>query len=387
MPGGLIWLAAAVLLGLAGCSPTPAAPQSKAAAPAQPPAQAASVSQPPPAAPAQAAAPAAKPAAPAAVAPLSPSVTVKLGGLGIGAEAGHYIAMEKGYFREEGIEVEFVKFGRGGEQMAPLATGELHFGSGAPDPSHFNAIARGIDVKIVGINNLVNQDYNATYLVVRQDLLDSGRYRDLSDLRGMSIATPGVGNVATIYLERILAHGGLTLDDVTFTNIFFPDMMVALGNKAVDAAWLTEPFLNVAEAQGLGRRTLGMSDVYHGIITQALVLSPVFARDQPEAARRFVTAHLRGQRDYYRGMIKRDGSRDEIVQVLAKHTDIKDPGQYTRMGTHGVSLNGEIDEQVLSDMQDYYIRYGTQQHKIDVAQVLDRSHLEYAVQRLGRFEP
>jgi NitT/TauT family transport system substrate-binding protein len=117
------------------------------------------------------------------------------------------------------------------------------------------------------------------------------------------------------------------------------------------------------------------------------VLSPVFAQQQPEAARRFVTAHLRGQRDYYRGMIKRDGSRDEIVEILTKHTDVKDPAQYARMGTHGVSLNGEIDEQVLSDMQDYFIRYGVQQQKVDVAQVLDRSYLDYAVQCLGRFEP
>jgi NitT/TauT family transport system substrate-binding protein len=188
-----------------------------------------------------------------------------VGGLGIGAEAGIYIAIEKGYFREEGIEAEFVRFGRGAEQMAPLATGELHFGSSAPDPSHFNAIARGIDVKIVGINDLVNQDYNATYLVVRQGLLDSGRYRELKDLRGMTIATPGTGTVATIYLEHILARGGLTADDVAFTNIFFPDMLVALGNKAVDAVWLTEPFLGVSEAQGLGKRVIGMNDVYQGL--------------------------------------------------------------------------------------------------------------------------
>ncbi|HEY7061493.1 MAG TPA: ABC transporter substrate-binding protein [Chloroflexota bacterium] len=377
-------LTAALLLTLTACSAQPA-PAPAARPPAEPAAPATAPAAPAPAAPATPSSPA-SPAAPAAVPPLSPPVAVKVGGLGIAAEAGIYIAMGKGYFRDEGLDVEFIQFGRGAEQMPALATGELHFGSGAPDPSHFNAVARGIDVKIVGINDLVNQDYNATYLVVRQDLLDSGRYKELRDLKGLNLAVSGTGTVATIYLERILARGGLSLDDVTFTNIFFPDMMAALANKAVDAAWLTEPFLNAAESQGLGQRTIGMNDVYRGLITQALLLSPVFAREQPEAARRFVTAHLRGQRDYYRAMIRQDGSRDEVLQILSKHTSIKDPAENARMGTHGVSLNGEIDEQVLSDMQDYYIRYGTQQQKVDVAQVVDHSYLDYALQRLGPFQ-
>src|SRR5439155_23438635 len=140
-----------------------------------------------------------------AEAPLGPPVPVKVGALGIGSEAAIYIALDRGYFREEGLEIELVPFSRGAEQLAPLAIGELHFGSGSPDPGLFNAVARDVNVKIVSINDLVNEDYRATYLVVRQDLLDNGRYKELKDLKGMSVAINGTGGVAQLYLENILA--------------------------------------------------------------------------------------------------------------------------------------------------------------------------------------
>jgi NitT/TauT family transport system substrate-binding protein len=318
-----------------------------------------------------------------AVQPLSPPAAVKVGTLGIGSEAAIYIALEKGYCRDEGLDVEVIHFSRGSEQMAPLATGELHFGSGSPDPALFNAAARGIGVKIVGLNAVVTNDYKATQLVMRQDLLDSGRFKELRDLQGATIAISGMGGVAQIYFEHILARGGLTLDAINVTVIPFPDMLTGLANRGVDGAWLTEPFLTVAETQGFGQRIIGMNDVYLGIIVQGLLLSPVFGRDQPEAARRFVTAHLRGARDYYRAMIRQEAGRDEIIQILTKHTNVKDPAQYARLGTHGVAVNGEIDEQVLNDMQDYFVRYGTQQQKVPLTEVIDRSHLDYALGRLG----
>ncbi len=366
---GWAWLVVGLLVALVACSAPPSAPTAKPAA--EGPAPAAAAARAP-----------TSPTVPTAVQPLTPPVPVKVGTLGIGSEAAIYIAYERGYFRDEGLEVELIHFARGSEQMAPLATGELHFGSGSPDPSLFNAAARGIGVKIVGINAVVNQDYNATHLVIRKDLIDRGRYRDLHDLRGMTLAVSGAGSVAQIYLEHILARGGLTRDDVTETVVPFPDMLAGLANRGVDAAWITEPYLNVAESEGLAQRVIGMADVYRGLIVQALLLSPVFARDQPEAARRFVTAHLRGARDYYHGMIRGEG-KDAIIQILTKHTNIKDPAQYARIGTHGVAVNGEIDEQILSDMQDYFVRYGTQQQKVDVMQVVDLSYLNYALARLG----
>ncbi len=315
--------------------------------------------------------------------PLSPPVRVRAGTLGLLTEAGLYIAYERGYFREEGLDVELVRFARGAEQTPALATGELHFGVGAPDASLFNAAARGVGLKIVSPNAVSNDDDAAGWLVVRQDLVDSGRYRDLPDLKGLHVAVNGGFSIATVRLERILDLARLTPGDIQMSVVPYPDMFVALANKAVDAGILAEPFVTASRTQAVAPPVVRLGSIYPGIILQALVISPVFARDQPEAARRFVTAHLRGQRDYYRAFIKRTESRDDIVRILIEHTQIKDPETYAQMGSHGVDPNGGISEQVLDELQDYFLRNGVQQQRVPSSQVVDRSYLEYALQRLG----
>jgi hypothetical protein len=56
------------------------------------------------------------------------------------------------------------------------------------------------------------------------------------------------------------------------------------------------------------------------------------------------------------------------------------------MGWHGVDPNGELNTRVLEDMQDYFVRIGTQQQKVDLNKVIDRSYLNYALERIGRIQ-
>jgi NitT/TauT family transport system substrate-binding protein len=309
---------------------------------------------------------------------------VRLGGSAIGAEAGYFVAMDKGYFAEEGIEVEFLLFQRGSEQIPPLATGELQFGSITLDGSLFNAAQRDIELKIVNYNSLLTPTHYTAGLIVRQDLLDSGRYQEPKDFKGMNIALSSLGATPQLYTERILAWGGLTAADVSYTVLSFPDMVTALANKAVDAAWLVEPFIAIVQAQGTARTVVSSGEAYPGAVTMVLVVSPVFARDNPDAVRRFVAAHLRGQRDYYRAIMRDEGGRDEIVETLTRHTIVKDAGLYARMGMHAVDPNGAMDERILDDYQDYFIRLGTQQRKLDLDRIIDRSYVNAALDRLGR---
>src|SRR5690349_12901162 len=143
---------------LVACAPAPApAPTKPSSAPAAAPAAAtAPAAVAPPAAPAAPAGQTAPAAAPAAVQPLNPPLNLKVGSLGLVGEAGVYDALAKGYFREEGLEVELLPFRTTNEMTAPLATGELGFASGPPDPSLFNAILRDVSLRIVGYNAIIS---------------------------------------------------------------------------------------------------------------------------------------------------------------------------------------------------------------------------------------
>jgi NitT/TauT family transport system substrate-binding protein len=146
-------------------------------------------------APVPAAAPAAPPttsAAPAnqtagARAPLSPPVTVRYGTISIAPEAAVFIACERGYFRDEGLDVEFTQFTSGAEQTPLLATGTLHFGAGGPDPSVLNANTQNIGVKLVGHNSIATPEDRSAAFIVRKDLLDSGKVASAHDLKGLTV--------------------------------------------------------------------------------------------------------------------------------------------------------------------------------------------------------
>jgi NitT/TauT family transport system substrate-binding protein len=376
-------LALSLLLVAAGCTPGPStrAPAAEGTAPETRPAQADRPASGPAASATAPTQPAATSSAPAA---LQPAAKVKTGVNGFALEAGHYIAQERGYFREEGLEVEFVPFARGIEQIAPLTTGEIHFGNLGPDPGLFNAALRGIDVRIVAHNGWATAEDGHSGLIVRSDLLDSGQFKELKDLKGLNVALGSLGTTPQLYLERIAARAGITPADYQLTVVPYPEIIGALANKALDAAYHIEPSIAIADAQGVARSAIRMGEIYPGILTNVVLLSPVFAQDQPEAARRYITAHLRGQRDYYRAVLKNEGGRDEIVQILSKNTALKDPELYARMGWHGVEPNGEPAEWSLDEMQEAFIRFGGMQQKADTSKLIDRSYLDYALGRLGR---
>jgi NitT/TauT family transport system substrate-binding protein len=373
LPGRLALLALSVAAALAACSPAPSAPPR--AAPAPPPPVA-----PPPGAPAPAS------AATAAPAPLSPPVPVKVGFIGTVAERGLFVALERGYFAAEGLDLELVPSRTLTDSLPALLTGELQYGNGGAEPALFNAALRGVNVKIVNYNIIVGRGEQSSAFIVRQDVFDSGRYREPRDLSELLLAMPPGSGTPQIFLERLLARAGLTLADAETVPLPFPDMVPAIGNRAVEGAFLAEPFISVLERQGTARVVIPTGELEPEMAANVLAISPAFAEQQAEAARRFMAAHLRGQRDYYRAIQRNEGGRDEIIQILIKHTPIKDPSLYSRLLTSPVDPNSELNPRLLDPAHDFYLRQGVVSQSVEVSRLIDRSYADYALERLGRQE-
>ena len=80
---------------------------------------------------------------------------VKVGLLMINADAGVFVALEKGFFRDQGLSVEITYFSSsGGPQMAALTTGDLDAGSGSISPGIYNS-AVGVNMRVVASKSRV----------------------------------------------------------------------------------------------------------------------------------------------------------------------------------------------------------------------------------------
>jgi NitT/TauT family transport system substrate-binding protein len=315
---------------------------------------------------------------------LNPPVNVKLGLPFIIADAGVYIAVERGYFEAEGLNVELVTAMSSSGMLPLLATNQIQFASSSLDPAVLNAIVRGINVKILEDKARFRASSATAALVARADLYESGALNNLNQIRGKNIAVLGRNLTPDYYLEIALKKVGMTLDDVEFSTMQLTDMPVGFANKAIDAGWMYEPQLTAMEMAGLGRVLIDAGQIAPDEYPQVLYGSEAFIQENPEAVRRFVTAHLRGQRDYYRAFVQNEANRQEIIQWMIKYTTVKDPAMYERMRFHGVEPNGYIDPGPIERFQDFCIEKGILPSRVDLAQLIDPQFVQYAVDRLGR---
>jgi NitT/TauT family transport system substrate-binding protein len=313
---------------------------------------------------------------------------VRVGTLGAISDAPIFIADKKGFFTDEGIKVSLSVFNSAAVMVAPLGSGQLDVGAGSPSAGMYNAIARQINVLIVADKAQSTPGYGATKLIVRKDLIDSGRFKSLADLKGMKIAgnAPGVSN--TSMLNSILSSVHLAYSDVEVVNMAFPDHLLALQNKSIDAGATIEPIATLAVEKGVASEIIrdDQIDPNHQIAT--LIYAQDFAKNR-DVAMRFMRAYLRGIRFYlkalHNGTLSGD-TADEVIRILTEYTPVKDANLLRKITPTGMDPNGRVNVKSLQKDLDFYASQGLVEGKIDLSKIVDHSFVDAAAQALGPFK-
>jgi NitT/TauT family transport system substrate-binding protein len=320
--------------------------------------------------------------------PLTPPVKVSIGVLASTSDGGIFIAQDRGYFKQEGIELEFTRFQTLVEMVAPLTSGQLQVAAGGLAASVYNASDRGIALRIVADKGqAAGSDWDFSALVVRKDLIESGKVKDYADLKGLTLVTSGRGNSPEVALAAALKKGGLSLQDVNFTQMGFPDMVAAFQNKGIDGAIVIEPFVSRIVSDGTGVRWKGNFDIF-GANEQiaAIVFGEQFAT-KPDVAQRWMNAYLRGVRDYNDGFGPKKKGFDDVVSILVNNTTVKDPKIFAQMKPAGLDPDGKLDLASIKRDLGYYIESGQVKPGTDLTKLIDTSFQEKAAQALGPYVP
>ena len=188
--------------------------------------------------------------------------TVQVGTIPVLACAPTFLAFEKGYFAEEGLKVELQSFNSASYMIPLLATGDLDVGVGQPGTELFNAVHQGLDVKVVSPASTQITGHDNNPFLVRKDLYDSGQITKPADLKGKTIAGNVERGLVEFIIVSILDLGDLTLRDVNFITMPFPEMNVALANQAIDAAVIPEPLASAAVRDGNAVILIQASEVF-----------------------------------------------------------------------------------------------------------------------------
>ena len=313
---------------------------------------------------------------------------VKVGLTNVSSDVGFFIADKKGYFAAEGIKVSTTPFASAAKMIAPLGIGELDVGGGTAAAGLYNAVERGINIKIVADKASVQEGYEYSTLLVRKDLADSGRYKSLADLKGMTIATAAQGAGSESALNEALKKGGLKFTDVNVIYMGFPEMLAAFKNKGIDAGVTNEPTVTRTIAQGFAVRA-SKSAIYPGQQTAVVLFADEFIKRRA-VAQKFMNAYIHALRDYNDAL--KDGhiagaGADEIIATLNQYTRIKDPKIYRDMTPFAANPNGHVNKATLQNDYDFFKGRGLISGRVTVDQVIDNSFADEAVRQLGTYKP
>src|SRR5262245_20794272 len=129
-----------------------------------------------------------------------------------------FLGIDKGYFKEQKVELEVITYGGSALSQIPmLARGDQDIAAMVTGPAFFNQYQEGFGVKLIA-SNAHGKDgwHDATWLMVRKDVWDSGKLKTFADMKGMTIEGGPRGSPVYLTVTQAMRRGGLTMKDVVF---------------------------------------------------------------------------------------------------------------------------------------------------------------------------
>ncbi|WP_157152147.1 ABC transporter substrate-binding protein [Brachyspira sp. SAP_772] len=212
------------------------------------------------------------------------------------------IAKEKGFFEEENLDVELVKFLNGPSEVDSMLAGDIQFayiGHGA------HSLAIQGKVNILFPNGLSKSEQ----IIVGE----WARVNNITDLKGKTIGTQ-LGTSGDILLDIALRKVGLTKDDVNIINMNVNEIVSAMVLKNVDAVSIWAPYtFEISTLLGHEVTVLASITNYldEAVFPSSWIVTPDYQNKNEDIVNRFSMAILKAM-DY------RANNMDETVQIVAK---------------------------------------------------------------------
>jgi len=311
-----------------------------------------------------------------------------IGTIGASSDAPFFIADAKGYFAEQGLKVQFVRFDSAAKMIPSLGSGEVNVGSGATSAGLYNAVKRGIGIKIVADKARNAPGYGFEAILARTDLIDSGRIKSVKDFKGLKVAMSANGNSENAIMNYALVKNGLSYGDIDPVFLGFPNQIAAYANKAIDASLTVEPTVTEVLKLGTAKKLVGIDEVIPDCQTAVTFYSPKFGQDQPDNAKKFMVALVKAMR-FYNDALK-DGhiagaNADEVIKILTQYSFLKDPAVHRAITSQAVDPNGQLDMPSLQMAWQFFKDTKEIDGSVKVDDVVDLSYVHAATKLLGPY--
>jgi len=312
---------------------------------------------------------------------------LKVGVLKLTSSAPIFVGVEKGFFKEFGVEPELVYFQAAAPIATALAAGQLDVGATGLTAALYNIVLGGEKLWIVADKGREWPGYPLVAIVVQKEAWDGG-LRSIKDLKGKRIGVTQLGSTFHYHIGNILEKEGLHLSDVKIVPLqAMPATVEALKGKQVDAILVPQPFPGAAEAQGFGKILAWAGDLYPWQIA-TVFYSDKLATDRARAVA-FMKGYVKASRYYFdAALVQKDGhaahgaNYDEVVEITAKYTGARP--EIIKLGFPFQDRNGRLLVPDIERQMSWWVANGFMKKTLPLKAVVDTSFVEEAVRGLDR---
>jgi NitT/TauT family transport system substrate-binding protein len=282
---------------------------------------------------------------------------VKVGAIPIVDVAPLHLGKEKGFFAEQGIEVEVVNTTGGAAAVPGVVSGEFDFAFGNV-VSLIVARSQKLPLKAIAEGNSSTGQQGKDFggIVVPKD----SPIRTAAELAGKTVAVNNLKNVGDTTVRASIRKAGGDPSTVKFVELAFPDMPAAVASNRVDAAWIVEPFFTVTQNQGARVIASNFVDTAPNMTVATYFTTEKMIKQKADLVKRF-TAAIEKSLQYAQE------HPDEVRKVLLTYTKI-DPAVAEKMTLPAWPT--EINRESVQMMADLMLSDGLVKEKVDVSELL-----------------
>ncbi|MHA7966342.1 ABC transporter substrate-binding protein [Paenibacillus sp. CAU 1782] len=262
--------------------------------------------------------------------------------------------IEKGFFAEEGLEVELVSTQN---PIEALTSKEIDVADSATT-NVIVAAGKGAPIKIV---SSMFRTKGPFYLIARPDI------ESVEDLKDKKVGAAVLGSGLDVYTQTILNKHGLSKNDVTYLASGVNEAAYAsLTSGQVDATIIHEPFASLAEVEGTGKILARGWDYLPTFHTGVLVSRNDFIDKNPELLEKLLRAYFKSQEYAKNNLDEYKAYFLQNVKVNAEAVDKAFEREFELWEN-----NPDVDLNALQDTQQVQVDLGFQDEIYDIKDLLD----------------
>lgn len=270
-----------------------------------------------------------------------------------------YVTQEKGFFKDEGLEVLVVMFNAGNTNLQALIGGDVQIMAGAV-PESVLGRASGIDIK----------NFWAISNMMPFQLYSHPSLKSIREAKGKKFAISRFGSLTDFLTRASLRRFGVDPKEVTILQIgATPARFAALTSGAVDATVVWFPVTERAKSMGF-RQLLDLKEIFSEWSNVGFIARESWLAKEKEQAVRFLRA-------YQRGVQQTRENRDEAIRIIRKVVKVDPadaPAGYDEY-RDSYTLDGRIFEKGIAMVIEQEFETGRIKRKIPVAEMVDSTFI------------